>query len=53
MFRCGVCDNKMVRKFTKKSYEDGVVLIRCDSCENNHLIADNLGWFEDDKVNIE
>lgn len=37
---------------SKKSYEKGVVLIRCDGCDNLHLIADNLGWFRDEKINI-
>ena len=27
-----------------------MVLIRCDGCDNLHLIADNLGWFENDGV---
>jgi len=53
MFTCGVCDTRMTRKFTKKSYHEGVVIIRCESCDSNHLISDNLGWFEDDPVNIE
>ncbi len=28
-------------------------MIRCEGCENLHLIADNLGWFRDEQVNIE
>jgi protein import protein ZIM17 len=39
--------------FTKRSYHHGIVLIRCEGCEGIHLIADNLGWFEDSSVNIE
>ena len=27
--------------------------MRCPGCESLHLIADNLGWFDDEKVNIE
>ena len=29
------------------------MLIRCEGCDNLHLIADNLGWFRDEGVNIE
>jgi len=39
--------------FTKHSYHHGVVLIRCDCCEGVHLIADNLGWFDDGATNVE
>jgi protein import protein ZIM17 len=39
--------------FTKRSYHHGVVLIKCEGCEGIHLIADNLGWFEDTSLNIE
>lgn len=53
MFTCAPCGNKMARTFTKDAYHKGVVLIRCDSCNEIHLIADNLGWFEDDKWNVE
>lgn len=30
-----------------------MVIIRCEGCQNLHLVADNLGWFEEGGVNIE
>jgi len=53
MFTCNVCQNRQARTFSKDAYEVGVVLIRCEGCDNLHLIADNLGWFRDENVNIE
>jgi len=53
MCTCNVCGHKIVKTFTKKAYHNGVVIIICDNCDSNHLIADNLGWFRDDPVNIE
>ncbi|KAF8141954.1 DNL zinc finger-domain-containing protein [Boletus edulis] len=42
------CNHRSAHTFTKRAYERGIVLIQCPSCENRHLIADNLGWFKDD-----
>lgn len=53
LFTCNHCEAKNSKKFNKKAYHDGVVLIRCDGCDKLHLIADNLGWFRDQKTNIE
>ncbi|OAD73528.1 hypothetical protein PHYBLDRAFT_95282, partial [Phycomyces blakesleeanus NRRL 1555(-)] len=52
-FTCKVCDERSQHVMSKLSYTKGVVLIQCPKCENRHLIADNLGWFRDTKVNVE
>ena len=46
-FRCKECQHTLRKTFTRQSYEHGIVIIRCDSCSSLHLIADNLGWFND------
>ena len=35
------------------AYYQGVVLVRCPGCNNLHLVADRLGYFEDNSVDIE
>jgi len=52
-FTCKKCETKNTKKFSKQTYQEGIVLIQCDGCKGLHLIADNLGWFEDENTNIE
>lgn len=36
---------------SKHSYNNGIVIIKCDGCGKLHLIADRLGWFSDSAKN--
>ena len=53
MFTCTVCGTRQTKTFTKRAYQYGAVLIRCEGCHTVHLVADNLGWFEDEPTNVE
>jgi protein import protein ZIM17 len=52
-FTCNKCNTRAGKTFTKNAYHTGVVLVRCEGCDNLHLVADNLGWFRDSKTTIE
>ena len=53
-FECKKCHCRNTKTCTKRAYEKGLVVIKCDGCSVMHLIADNIGWFDKDKkVNFE
>ncbi|KAI9104526.1 DNL zinc finger-domain-containing protein, partial [Phlyctochytrium arcticum] len=45
-FTCKVCSHRQHNYMSKKAYQTGVVIIKCDGCSNLHLIADHLGWYD-------
>jgi len=53
MMTCDKCSTKQSVTFTKTAYYFGTIFVRCQGCPTVHLVADNLGWYSDEKLNIE
>eukprot|EP00474_Spongospora_subterranea_P001715 CRZ02173.1 hypothetical protein [Spongospora subterranea] len=53
LFTCKVCSTRTAKSMSKQAYYHGVVLARCPTCTNLHLLADNLNYFGGGKRNVE
>lgn len=43
-YTCNICETRNTNTISRIAYRQGVVIARCKGCQNQHLIADHLGW---------
>lgn len=57
VFTCNKCETRQSKIFSRLAYEEGVVVVKCTGCGVQHIMADNLGYFQDSTgkkaVNVE
>lgn len=54
-YTCNVCSLRNSKSISKMAYLKGVVIVRCDKCQNTHLVTDHDKWIDDvdGKKNVE
>lgn len=52
LYTCKTCDTRSARQVSKRAFHEGLVIVRCPGCDTLHLIADNIGWVEDEAKDV-